>query len=120
MITAMLAPSCGAMDANGSNVELMTASSNHSLNTGIGRSFCSPENVSKMIFERRDLVSRISFDMQKIGWDLAHTTMEVQQQKLRYHRKINLVMMDCRQAVLCINTFSLKTVLKTKVAQDVG
>ena len=73
MITAMLAPSCEAMDANGSNVGLMEDSSNHSLNSGIGQSFCSPENVSRMLFEKRDLISRISFDMQKIGWDLAHT-----------------------------------------------
>ena len=58
--------------------------------------------------------------MQKIGWDLAHTIMEVQQQKISVHDKRNFVKMDCRLAVLCLNTFSLKTVLKMKVAQDVG
>ena len=52
MITAMLAPNCEAMDANGSNVGLMEDSSNHSLNSGIGQSFCSPENVSRMLFEK--------------------------------------------------------------------
>ena len=81
MITAMLASSSEAMDASGSNVGLMIDSSNHSLSSGIGRSFWSPENVSRMSFEKRDLISRISFDMQKIGWDLAHTIMEVHSNK---------------------------------------
>ena len=34
--------------------------------------------------------------------------------------KRDLVVMDCKLSDLCLNTFSLKSVLKTKVAQDLG
>ena len=112
IVTTMLALQCWATIASESSAELMLSSINNSLST-LGRSFCSLEN-------NRDLISRISFDMERIGWDLASTITEIQQQRIKFHGKRDLVALSCRQSALCLNTFSLKSVLKTKVAQDVG
>ena len=71
----MLALESWAINASESTAELKLSSNNNSLNT-LGRSFCSLENVSRMTYDRRDLVSRITFDMELIGWDLARTISE--------------------------------------------
>ena len=115
----MLALESWAINVSESTAELKLSSNNNSLNT-LGLSFCSLENVSRMTYDRRDLVSRITFDMELIGWDLARTISEVQQQRIRFHDKRDPVAMDCRLSDMCLNTFSLKSVLKTKVAQDFG
>ena len=73
-----------------------------------------------MIFERTDFVTRLSFNMQTIGYDLAMTIMEVERQRLGVHGKKNLVKRDCRLAALCINTFSLKSVLQSKYGLHCG
>ena len=94
IVTTMLALQCWATIASESSAELMLSSINNSLST-LGRSFCSLENVSRMTYDNRDLISRISFDMERIGWDLASTITEIQQQRIKFHGKRDLVILTC-------------------------
>ena len=72
IVTTMLALESWAINASESTAELKLSSNNSSLNT-LGQSFCSLENVSRMTYDSRDLLSRITLDMERIGWDLART-----------------------------------------------
>ena len=97
-----------------SQTTLQELNHNDSLNS-VERSFCYPDSVSRMTHEMEDLISTINVDMDRIGWDLGHTIMEVQKQTLKYHVKKDMVAFDCKLADLCIKPFSLGTLMKSSV-----
>ena len=120
MLSCLITPSCEDLVANRSSFELNNVSDTHSLNTDMGVSQCSPEAVEKMKFEKTYPVTRLSLNMMNIGYDIANTILELQRQKLELHGQKKLVKKDCRLSALCINTFSLKSVLQSKVAENIG
>ena len=71
-----------------------------------------------MTHDMQDLISTVNFDMNKIGWDLAHTISEVQKQTLRFHVKKDLVAFNCQLSSICIKPFTLKLIMKSNVDQD--
>ena len=73
-----------ALKSSESQTTLSVKHNNDSLNS-LERSFCLPENVSRMTHDMQDLISTINVDMDNIGWDLAHTILEVQKQTLKFH-----------------------------------
>ena len=86
IVVTMLAQETIALKSSESQTTLSVHSTNDFLNS-LERSFCSPENVSRIAHDMQDLISTINVDMSKIGWDLAHTITEVQKQTLKFHVK---------------------------------
>ena len=58
--------------------------------------------------------------MLNIGFDLAATVVEFQRQKMNLSGQKELIRMDCRLVGLCVNTFDLKALLRTEVANNIG
>ena len=52
--------------------------------------------------------------------DLVATIAEFQNQKIEIIQQSKVVRMNCELSGLCINTFDLKALLKSKVKKDVG
>ena len=81
---------------------------------------CSNMTVQKLKSDRSDQALELSFNFLEIGLDLVETIMEFQEQKLEIIKQSKVVRMDCRLNGLCLNTFDLKALLKSKVKYDVG
>ena len=65
-----------------------------------------------------DLISTINVDMDRIGWDLGHTIIEVQKQTLKLHVKKDMVAFNCKLSDLCIKPFTLGSLMKSNVDQN--
>ena len=99
-----------------SQTELHEPSYNDSLNSEREqKSFCHPDGVSRMTHTIEDQISTLNVDLEKIGWNLGHTILEVQNHALKYHVKKNMVAFDCKLVDICINPFSLRTLMKSNV-----
>jgi len=117
IVVTMLAPETIALKSSESQTTLSVQNANDSLNS-LERSFCSPENVSRMTHDMQDLISTINVDMDNIGLDLAHKISEVQKQTLKFHVKKDVVAFNCKLSSICIKPFTLKSIMKSNVDQD--
>ena len=81
---------------------------------------CSNMTVQKLKSDRSDQAIELSFNFLELGWDLIETVMEFQEQKLEIVKQSKVVRMDCRLSALCLETFDLKALLKSKARKNVG
>ena len=101
------------------NLQLTASQANQSLNTHL-QSKCSKDTVQKLKYEKSDLSIQLSYNLLDIGMDLVATVIEFQKQKIELIQQKNVVRMSCELSGLCIKTFDLKALLKSKVATNVG
>merc|ERR1711923_197337 len=75
---------------------------------------CSNMSTQKLKLEKFQSLHELSFDFVEIVKDMASIVLEFMKQEIQVIEQSKVAMFDCELKALCINTFSLKALLKAQ------
>ena len=81
---------------------------------------CSSMSTQQMQYEKSRAQYEVSFDFFEIAKDIADIVMEFEKQEIEIIDQSQVARFDCGLNALCINTFSLRALLKAKPKLDMG
>ena len=81
---------------------------------------CSNMSTQKLKHEKSQAIHELSFDFMEIVKDIASIVLEFGKQEIEIIDQSQVARFSCELQALCINTFSLKGLLKAKPKLDRG
>ena len=81
---------------------------------------CSSMSTQQMQYEKSRAQYEVSFDFFEIAKDIADIVREFEKQEIEIIDQSQVARFDCGLNALCINTFSLRALLKAKPKRDIG
>ena len=75
---------------------------------------CSSMSTQQMQYEKSRAQYEVSFDFFEIAKDIADIVMEFDKQEIEIIHQSQVARFDCGLNALCLNTFSLRALLKAK------
>ena len=81
---------------------------------------CSSLSTQQMQYEKSRVKYEVSFDFFEIAKDIAEIVMEFEEQQIEIIHQSQVAKFDCGLNALCLNTFSLRALLKAKPKKDMG
>ena len=81
---------------------------------------CSSLSTQQMQYEKSRAQYEVSFDFFEIAKDIADIVMEFDKQEIEIIHQSQVARFDCGLNALCLNTFSLRALLKAKPKKDMG
>ena len=81
---------------------------------------CSSMSTQKMKHEKSQAQHEVSFDFFEIAKDIADIVLEFEKQEIEIIDQSQVARFSCELKALCLNTFSLRALLKAKPKQNLG
>ena len=81
---------------------------------------CSNMSTQKMKHEKSQAQHEVSFDFVAIAKDITDIVLEFEKQEIEIIDQSKVAVFNCELKALCLNTFSLRALLKAKPKQNLG